>query len=367
MEPGAIHGGEFFHAVGEDFAHLDRLRQVVSADVLDAWFDPSPKVLARLREYLPDLLRTSPPLDAGGLVQTIAQVRGVPAQSVLAGAGSSDLIFTCLPRMIAAGSTVLLTDPVYGEYPYIFEKVIRADVRRHALLAETGFRIDRDSLLAGVRKHRADVVAIVNPNSPTGLLWPKAELLEFLRALPPATRLFVDETYVDYAGAEHSVERHVAEYPNLVVIKSMSKCYALSGLRVAYMVAAPSVVDELRPLMPPWAISLIAQVGGVEALKDFSYYAARYAETRRFREELASELARIEGLLVYPSDANFLLVESSACPVSGLLERTRAEGVFLRECATISPRLAAFFRVAVKDPERNNRIVQAIRHALRDC
>jgi histidinol-phosphate/aromatic aminotransferase/cobyric acid decarboxylase-like protein len=93
MSESAGHGGNFFRAIGLDFRTLSRSREVIGADVLDAWFDPSPRVLAALREYLPFLLRTSPPTHAEGLVETIAEVRGLDAASIVPGAGSSSLIF----------------------------------------------------------------------------------------------------------------------------------------------------------------------------------------------------------------------------------------------------------------------------------
>jgi histidinol-phosphate/aromatic aminotransferase/cobyric acid decarboxylase-like protein len=355
MENRAAHGGAFFNAVGEDFEHLERLHDVISADVLDAWFDPSPKVLEKLRAFLPELLRTSPPLDAGGLVQTIARTRGVLPGQVLTGAGSSDLIFTCLPRLAPPGCTVMITDPVYGEYPH---------VRRHVLSAEDGFHMDGAAILGDVEKYKPDLIVIVNPNSPTGRLWPREEALQFIRELPPPTRILFDETYVEFAGTEHSLERDIADYPNLLVMKSMSKAYALSGIRAGYLVANPSLIDQLRPMMPPWAISLLAQIAAVEALKDAEYYAARYAETRELRGELADDMEGIPGLRVYHSDANFLLVECTDHPMQPLLERTRAEGVFLRDCSSISARLAHYFRVGVKTRAQNQRIAAAIRRAL---
>src|SRR5689334_22331396 len=91
-----FHGGAFFSAIGENFENLDRSRSVIAADVLDAWFPPAPAVTEALKEHLPWLLLTSPPTHCAGLVETIAEVRGVEPASVLPGAGSSDLIFRAL-------------------------------------------------------------------------------------------------------------------------------------------------------------------------------------------------------------------------------------------------------------------------------
>src|SRR5262247_2911816 len=96
--PACYHGGAFFEAVGEEFDALERLSTVISADVLDAWFPPAPAVTDAIQKHLPLLLRTSPPTSCAGLVCAIARARGVEPANILAGGGSSDLIFLALTR-----------------------------------------------------------------------------------------------------------------------------------------------------------------------------------------------------------------------------------------------------------------------------
>src|SRR5207237_7922333 len=101
--------------------------------------------------------------------------------------------------------------------------------------------------------------------------------------------VWIAETYVDYVDPDESLERFACELPNVVVCKSMSKVYALSGMRAAYLCACPELVAYLRRVTPPWTVSLPAQVAAVAALDEAPYYAARWAETRRLRQELAGE------------------------------------------------------------------------------
>src|SRR5204863_2860682 len=102
--------------------------------------------------------------------------------------------------------------------------------------------------------------------------------------------VWLDETYVDYISAAESLETFAAASRNVVVCKSMSKVYALSGARAAYLCGPAPLLEELRALTPPWAVGLVGQVAAVAALQDPDYYAARYAETRRLREQLALRL-----------------------------------------------------------------------------
>src|SRR6266850_1229630 len=167
------------------------------------------------------------------------------------------------------------------------------------------YQLDLDRLVAAL-SDGYDLVVLVNPNSPTGRHVPRERLEAVLRRAPAATRVWIDETYVEYAGVGQSLERFAAHSENLIVCKSMSKVYALSGARAAYLCAGPHQLEELRAITPPWVVSLPAQVAAVRALQDPEYYAARYRETGALREELADQLRSLSWEVV-PGIANFLL------------------------------------------------------------
>jgi histidinol-phosphate/aromatic aminotransferase/cobyric acid decarboxylase-like protein len=357
-----FHGGMFFKEIGETFSSLHKSETIINADVLDAWFPPSPKVLAALQEYLPWLVRTSPPADACGLVEKIAQVRGVAKESVLPGAGSSDLIFLAFRHWLDCSSRVLILDPTYGEYPHILEQVIRCRVDRLPLRRENNYDVDWAKLESALEKNY-DWVVLVNPNSPTGRHIQRDELEKVIEHSPQRTRFWVDETYIEYIGGEQSLEKFAARSSNVVVCKSMSKVYALSGLRVAYLCAAPPLLEELRSFTPPWAVSLLAQVAGVHALLDPDYYAARYAETHRFREELALMLQPLRWNIV-PSQTNFLLAHlpEDGPDASTVVEHCRRHGLFLRNAASMGTGLnGRAIRIAVKDAAANHKMVEILK------
>ena len=354
MNSVASHGGAFFEAIGVDLRHLERAAGVISADVLDAWFDPSPRVIQFLQAHLPFLLRTSPPNHAEGFIAEVARWRGLPESSVLAGGGSSALLFGCLPRLIAPGERVLLLDPMYSEYEHIAGTLLGADIHRHSLMEDNGFDLDLARLDGDIRRLRPDAVLLVNPNNPTGGVWDRQAMLDLIDSTHSSTRFVVDETYIEYAGQSESLEAEAARRPNLVVIKSMSKVYALSGARVAYLVASPDVADGLRPWMPPWPVGLLAQAAAMEALRDPGYYASRYAETHSLRENLRTSLTPFNPL---PSRANFFLI-SPPC-AEDLALRLRPQGVFVREFLD-GPLAGRWLRVSVKDADGNARIVGAM-------
>ncbi len=360
-----FHGGSFFKAVGEDFARLDRHHDIINADVLDAWFPPSPRVLDALQSHLPWLLRTSPPTAAEGLVDAIADARGVRPGNILPGAGSSDLIFRALRHWLDRHSRVLILDPTYGEYGHVLERVIGCAVDRLTLSASDGYGVPVDRLSTALGRGY-DLVVLVNPNSPTGRHLPRVALEQVLEAVPAETRIWIDETYLDYVGAAESLESRAASSDNIIVCKSMSKVYALSGARVAYLCAAPQQLEALRALTPPWGVSLLAQVAAVNALRDPDYYAARMDQTHTLREDLAVDLKSL-GWEVLPGCANFLLVHlpASGPTAAGLVRRCQESGLFIRDASTMSRQFGSrVVRVAVKDAATNRRMVSIIRAVL---
>jgi histidinol-phosphate/aromatic aminotransferase/cobyric acid decarboxylase-like protein/GNAT superfamily N-acetyltransferase len=351
-----FHGGRSFEAIGEGFKTLDRRHEVINADVLDAWFPPAPGVVETLRDHLPWLLATSPPTDCGGLTSAIARARGVEPANVLVGAGSSDLIFRAFLRWLTPRSRPLILDPTYGEYAHVLERVVGCRVDRFPLHR---YDVDLDRLGRAIEPEH-DLVVLVNPNSPTGRHVGRADLEAFLRRhARPGLRFWVDETYADYAGPGASLEAFAARSEGVIVCKSMSKAYALSGARVAYLCAGAHQLEALRAVTPPWVVGLPAQVAAVRALEDPAYYAARHAETAALRDHLAAGLAGL-GWDVIPGVANFLLghLPEDGPDAPTLVEACRTRGLFLRDAAAmgLAPGLDAV-RVAVKDGATNARML----------
>jgi histidinol-phosphate/aromatic aminotransferase/cobyric acid decarboxylase-like protein/GNAT superfamily N-acetyltransferase len=360
-----FHGGAFFAAVGERFDSLERSRTIINADVLDAWFPPAPGVLETLRDHLPWLLRTSPPTGCEGLVEAIARQRGIAPENVLPGAGSSDLIFRALRHWLTPSSHALILDPTYGEYAHVLERVIGCTVDRLALSREQDYAVDLPKLEAALADGY-DLLVLVNPNSPTGRHVPRVELERILSRVPLRTRVWVDETYIEYAGPGESLERFAACSENLIVCKSMSKVYALSGARAAYLCAGPHQLEALRGVTPPWVVSLPAQVAAVRALQDPDYYAARYAETAALREALAAQL-RTLGWQILPGIANFLLchLPEGGPDAAVVVRRCQERGLYLRDAGAMGSRLGArALRIAVKDDGTNQRMLAILRPAL---
>ncbi|MEE9369820.1 MAG: aminotransferase class I/II-fold pyridoxal phosphate-dependent enzyme [Pontiella sp.] len=278
------HGGTFFKAIGNTFDDLPLRNEIINADVLDAWFPPCPSAQQALHEHLGWIMRTSPPNHSEGLVQTIAKTRGTKIENILTGGGSSPLIFLAFRHWLNPSSRVLLLDPTYGEYAHVLEKVIGCNVDRFKLNRFEGYKLNTERFAAKLAEG-FDLVVWVNPNSPTERHVVRAETEEVLNQCPKATRIWIDETYIEYAGTGQSLESYAAQSSNVIVVKSLSKVYGLSGLRVGYLCGPAKQLAPLRGLTPPWSVSLPAQVAAIHAMKEPCYYGDRYKETHQLRAQ----------------------------------------------------------------------------------
>jgi histidinol-phosphate/aromatic aminotransferase/cobyric acid decarboxylase-like protein len=212
------------------------------------------------------------------------------------------------------------------------------------------------------------MLIIVNPNNPAGTHIPRAQLEEFVTRLPANTRVWIDEAYIDYIGADESLEKFAARSPNVTVCKSMSKVYALSGIRAAYLCANPGTLAMLHGHTAPWSVSLPAQVAAVRALEATQYYRERYTETHRLRTELIKQVRKIDSdIQIYPGAANWILcrLPESGPDANIVINRCKQLGVFLRGATGTGKVLDRFdIRLAVKDEKTQEKVVSALAQSL---
>lgn len=360
------HGGAFFDAIGNEFDDLNKRRNIINADVLDAWFDPAPQLINELGNHLSWICKTSPPTDCLGMANGIAKARGLKLDNVLPGAGSSDLIFLAFREWLLPESRVLILDPTYGEYIHVLENIIGCQVDRINLLKANNYVLDLEDLLT-LAKNNYDLIVIVNPNSPTGQHISLKNLENALRQISPSTRIWVDETYIDYCGKDQSLEKFAISTSNIIICKSMSKVYALSGLRTAYLCASPLQLEKLRSISPPWAVSLPSQIAALVALKEDRYYEKCYEQTHLLREEFSKELLKINSLEVLQSKANFVLcyLPENGIDAETVVSKCEEMGLYIRDVSNMGNNFNKHtIRIAIKDKETNQKMLKIIKQVL---
>ena len=357
----AYHGGAFWDAIGADFSHIDRHHTVIAADVMDAWFDPTPLIRRTLSNFLDWSFKTSPPTHCEGLIDTISTVRGVARDAIVVGAGSSDLMFRALVQLCHRAHRALVITPSYGEYPHILQHLVGCHLHPFALSEDNDFHIDPTALIETIHTERIDWVFLVNPNNPTGHALASNTIQSVVLACPN-TQFWIDETYIDYIGAEHSLERWASEQSRVFVLKSMSKVYALSGCRVAYLVARPDRLETIARHTPPWCIPLSSQIAATLALGDPEYYRQQYQQTTRLKEQLIAAVSPLKAHIISGQINSILCRLNPDGPdANTVVYKARKRDVFLRHnFASQCPSQPYLLRISVQAQDKIPKIVAAI-------
>jgi Histidinol-phosphate/aromatic aminotransferase and cobyric acid decarboxylase len=307
-----------------------------------------------------------PPSDYRRLVEAAARRYGVATDEILVGAGADEILDLVAKAFIAPGSRAVTPSPTYAMYRVNTEQRGAAMVAVPRRGAAEGWALDQVALRVAARD--AAVVWLCSPNNPTALAEPDGAVAELLSALEEDSRsdgreapvVVLDEAYAEFVGMSLVGLRR--RYHNLIVVRTISKAYALAGLRVGFAVARPDVIARLNPYRPPGSVSVISVTIATEALLDDTILDANLERVVRERTRLSGAL-RDAGWSVGRSVTNFVLVdfatpERAAAVAEALLTR----GLVPRTFPAGHP-LASQLRLTVRDPHENDRLI-AIAQAL---
>ncbi|MCS6803186.1 MAG: histidinol-phosphate transaminase [Chloroflexota bacterium] len=319
------------------------------ADVLDlsanlSPLGPPPAVIMAVRAARLDAY---PEPDARTFRAAVADRVGVTPEQVAAGNGASELIWLAALAAVRPGARVPILGPTFGEYARAVRVAGGEPVLVHAQPPD--FLPPVEAFVDALERLAPPIAFLCNPNNPTGALLPRSAIERLLRAAP-ATLLVIDEAYLPFSGAPDLVP--LLEWGNVLLIRSLTKVYAIPGVRLGYALASPAVATTLRRIAPPWSVSAPAIAAGLAALRDPAWEQRAAATARLERERLAAGL-RARGLRPLPSAANFLLV---AVPNAPAVRRTLLErGVLVRDCASFG--LPDYLRIAAGPPNAIDRLL----------
>jgi threonine-phosphate decarboxylase len=192
------------------------------------------------------------------------------------------------------------------------------------------------------------------------------ELTEFVEeAARLGTVVMVDEAFMDF-HEDATLKHEVLQRGNLIVLRSMTKCYALAGLRLGFLVASPPLAKRVREVDEPWAVSALAQIAGRESLKDRNYLRRTLQLIVAERQYLLERVAGIPGLTVYPSVTNFLLLKITrpGWDAPRLQQGLIRHGILIRDCRSFPGLGGAFLRIAVRGRKDNSRLLSALQQIL---
>ena len=285
------------------------------------------------------------------LERALAAFERVDSAWVLACAGATDAIGRLCG--LRRGGRALVCAPAYLGYE---QALVQADMDTVRFVLDEGDDFVVGRSLAVAIDEGIDLVFLASPNNPTGRCLDRDVLLACLeRAGEQGALVVLDECFVDLTAQQGSNEL-LAQFPHLVIVKALTKSFALAGLRVGYALCSDGVLlSRLRASGQPWAVSVPAQVAGVACLSEEGYLERSRHLIARERSRLCDAL-RGYGLHVLPSDANYLLFQAD----EELDGRLLAKSILIRSCENFVGLGRGWYRIAVRTPEENDRLIEAL-------
>ncbi|WP_432784769.1 Histidinol-phosphate aminotransferase [Oligella sp. MSHR50489EDL] len=324
----------------------------------------SPRVKQALIDYLSnsslaDLGRYPDP-NAFDLKAVLAKHYGVDMANITIGNGSNDLLEIVSLAFLNRDSSA-----VYSENAFVvYNLSTQARGARHLAVPSKDLGLDLDRMFEAIEEDTR-LVYIANPNNPTGSFHPKEEIIAFLDRVRETrgnkTLVVLDEAYNEYLDPElrfNSAEL-IAEYPNLVVLRTFSKAYGLAGLRVGFAIAHAEVTDYLNRVRQPFNVNTLAQLAAIVALQDEGFLEQSYQMNKAGKAYLSAEFDRM-GIAYVPSFTNFILFEMNEGPK--VAQALLAKGVIVRP--VVGDGLPNYLRVSIGTEAENQRFITALKEVL---
>ena len=331
-----------------------RVADLVKLNTNESPIGPSPRALEAIRAAATDALRLYPDYDATALRAALAAYHRLTPDQILVGNGADEVLAFVFAALLKHDKPLLFPDVTYSFYP-AYCRLFGVRYETVALDESMRVRIDDFRRLGGA-------IILPNPNAPTGIALPRAEIARLL-ADHPDTPVVIDEAYVDF-GAETAVPL-IKTHPNLLVVQTMSKSRALAGLRVGYALGDAGLIEGVRRVkdsVNSYPLDRLAQAGAVAAIEDEGYFQASRAMVTRNREALSQGLATL-GFSVLPWSANFVFARHDKRGGAELTAALRARAVLARHFAQPS-RIAPYLRISVGSEPEIARLLSALKDIL---
>jgi threonine-phosphate decarboxylase len=298
-----------------------------------------------------DQLLHYPDKGAAELKEKLAAYHGIATGEVAVANGSTELIH--LMPQVAKGRRGLIVAPAFAEYAFALRRA-GWETDYLTLNSGDGFAFSLASLQEKLREQQYDLLFICNPANPSGALIPGGEMEQVMELCRQnGTFLVLDEAFMDFCE-EESAKHLIRRTPRAVLLRSMTKFFAIPGLRLGYAIGSPETIEAISSLQDPWSVNTAAQVAGIASLSDPAYCDQTRSYIEGERSHLVEGLQKLGYLRVFPSRANYILAEIvSGFGAAELRSRLIEKGILIRDCGNFHGLDGCFFRVAVKLREEN--------------
>lgn len=314
---------------------------------------PMPALIDHLKARLP-AIAILPEVDAGGIVDAFARFYDIESETVMAGNGTTQLIYL-IPRALGA-KKALVVGPTYSDY---HDACAMNRVACEHLICREADDFVPDMQAIRKAAATADLVFLCNPNNPTGALVEQHEIDQLCRFLPH-TVFVLDESYLPFAPSPETTSMIRSDLPNLMVLNSMSKAFRIPGLRIGFVKAPGSIIQKLTPFALPWSVNSLAQAAVEWLMANHDSVAQFLSSTRSM---LAEEKRRLEECILkktnircFPSATSFILMrlpEGLIAPAAWA--HMAGNRILIRDCTNFNGLSDAFIRISLRSTAENRR------------
>ena len=341
-----------------DLVGYAQAQQVIDFCFIANPYYPTPAMVDALMREVPRLIKHYPSSNPQASAHHLAAVLHVDPAHLIIGNGATELITELCHRLVPNLGVPI---PTFGEY---IEKIDADRLRLYPLQAVANYQLDLGAYLAWLRREELRAALVINPHNPTGQLFPRAEMEAFLTAARDLDLVIVDESFIDFAAEDVPSLLPVADrFPQLVIVRSMSKHCGVPGLRLGYCYSVNDrMVATLRQALPTWNLNTLAEFFlSLLPSTDADYHASRRRVIEDVRH-LAAGLARIDGITVYPTGANFVCFRIDAGMTARELQRRLLveHGLYVRDCSNKVGMDRFHIRVATQGRDHDARLIEVL-------
>ena len=331
--------------------HVPDSEDMIKLDAMESPFPLPDELIGQYLAYLADAeLNRYPNPSANELQQTLRELMDIPSEfGVLLGNGSDELI-QLLALACETGDTILSIEPSFVMYAMI-AKFTRLNYQGIELTDD--FEIDLSTMITAIETHKPKVIFIAYPNNPTGNAFDRSAIENIITSTD--AMVVLDEAY--YAYADDSFLTDIAKYPNLILLRTVSKI-GFAGLRLGLLIGSEDTVSELDKLRLPYNINTLTQVSANFLLQEKDEINQNAKAIITERSNLSAALSGIEQLTVYPSQANFILFKAPGA--NALFEALKDQGVLIKNLSA-APGLNDCLRVTVGSVEENTSFINIVK------
>ncbi|MEA2585665.1 MAG: histidinol-phosphate aminotransferase [Thermomicrobiales bacterium] len=336
-------------------APAEQPSRIVKLDMNESSYGPSPKARAALAEFT--ATHRYPEFDAGPVREALARYTGAPMDQIICGAGLDDVLNTIFHTVIDPGDEVIVSEPTFGVYRSLVAlhggRIVDAPLT-------PDFILDADRVLSSVTE-RTKLIIVCTPNNPTGNVLDPATVERIVAEAP--CLVAIDEAYAEFAGTTHLPL--MDRYPNVIILRTMSKFAGLAGMRVGYGIFPTELMPYLQTAVPPFHnVTLASTAAVVASLDDLPYLQGVVARITADRDALADNLREFPGVAPLPSATNFLLVRLPVEDAAPVVKELARRGILVRHFGKPELGIRDCLRVTIGTTEENELFLAALANIL---